>query len=99
MIYISTLISLSLYKPGARYPGGWPLPELDDNADVADDDGDEGEDELGDVSEASVDEFVCLFPGFLTDHGVGGGIFKQLHDQSIAVNILSYSLRCCVLLN
>ena len=78
---------MSLFKPWARYSGGRPLPELDDNADVADDDGDKGEDELGDVSEPSVDEFVCLFPGFLTDHGVGGRIFKQLHDQSVAVNI------------
>lgn len=58
------------------------------NADVADDDGDEGEDELGEVSEAAVYELVGLSPGFLTDHSVGGGIFKQLHDQSIAVNIL-----------
>ena len=82
-------LSLSLYKPGARYSSGRPLSELDDNADVADDDGDEGEDELGDISEASVDEFVSLFPGFLTDHGVGGRIFKQLHDQSVAVNIFN----------
>ena len=80
-------LSLSLYKPGARNPGGRPLSELDDNADVADDDGDEGEDELGDVSEPSVDEFVGLTPGFLTDHRVGGRIFKQPHDQSVAVNI------------
>ena len=80
-------LSLSLYKPGARYSSGRPLSELDDNADVADDDGDEGEDKLGDVSETSVYEFVCLIPGLLTDHHVRGRIFKQLHDQSISVNI------------
>ena len=74
-------------RPGARDPGCRPLPELDDNADVADDDGDEGEDKLGDVSETSVYEFVCLVPGLLTDHHVRGRIFKQLHDQSITVNI------------
>ena len=81
---------LSVYRcwPGAGYACSRPLPELDNNADVADDDGDEREDELGDVSEASVYEFVSLTPGFLTDHRVGGRIFKQLHDQSIAVNIL-----------
>ena len=74
-------------RPGARDPGCRPLPELDDNADVADDDGDEGEDELGDVGESSVYQFVGLTPGFLTDHRVGGRIFKQPHDQSVAVNI------------
>ena len=81
-------LSVSRYSPGARDACSRPLPELDNNADVADDDGDEREDELGDVSEGSVYEFVSLTPGFLTDHRVGGRIFKQLHDQSIAVNVL-----------
>ena len=75
--------------PGARLAQGRPLPQLDYNAAVADDDGDEGEDELGDVSEASVYKLVSLFPGFLTYNRVGGGIFKQLHDQSIAENIFT----------
>ena len=74
-------------RPGARDPGCRPLPELDDNADVADDDGDEGEHKLCDVGESSVYQFVRVFPGLLAEHLVGGGIFYQLHEQSIAGNM------------
>ena len=74
-------------KPWARFAHGCPLPQLDHDTDVADDDRDEGEHELGDVGEASVDEFVGLFPGLLADHLTGGGVLDQLHEQGVAVTV------------
>ena len=72
--------------PGAGLAQGCPLPQLDDDTDVADDDRDEGEHELCDVSESSIYEFIGLLPRLLTEHLVGGWVLNQLHEQSITVN-------------
>ena len=73
--------------PGARLAQGRPLPQLDYNAAVANDDGDEGENELSDVGESPVYEFVSVFPGLLAEHLVCARIFNQLHEQSVSENI------------
>ena len=51
---------------------------------VADDDGGEGHDKLGDIGEGSIDQLWKSLPSFLTVGDLGHGVSHKLHEEGVA---------------
>ena len=63
------------------------LIKSDHDLGVADDDGGEGHDKLGDIGEGSIDQLWKSLPSFLTVGDLGHGVSHKLHEEGVAESI------------